>query len=230
MKTSYKILILIIGAIIVAGSVYYLIESSLNTTVSLGSNDKGYVTKVTYTHPGYSGPKIAIITGMHPREISAKMVVPEVIKAYVATHNVEIVNYVINVTADPTNFDVGRANGQDLVAEYAIPDIVKSNYSMVIICHDHEMGYGNGYYFATPTMDEKSVALGKLVHNLLPDFNYYERNTDTAPEGTSIDQVDTPITNSGTPVLVYEIPEWEGNSDVYSNTTRLIGAIFNEIW
>lgn len=48
-----------------------------------------------------SGPKIAIITGMHPREISAKNLVPEVIKTYVNSHNVEIVNYQINVTQDP---------------------------------------------------------------------------------------------------------------------------------
>ncbi len=166
---------------------------------------------------------------MHPREISAKNVVPDVVKTYAATHNVEIVNYQVKVTLDPQNFAAGRANGQDLVAQYVIPDIKNSDYSMVIIVHNHEQGYGSGYYIATPSMDAKSVALGQSVHKLLPDFNYYTRNTDQTPEGSSITQIDDPIVATGTPVFVYEIPEWLGDSDVSKNSYRLIDAVFNAI-
>lgn len=193
----------------------------------LGSNSKGYVTKDVYSHYGYSGPKIAIITGMHPREISAKTVIPQVIKSYVSTHNVEIANYQINVTNDPNDFTIGRHNGESLVAQYVITDIEKSNYSLVIICHDHRQGYGDGYYIATPTMDTKSVNLAETVHDVLPNFNYYKRNTDEKAESTSINNVDGPIAATGTPVFVYEIPEWVGNSDVYSNSNRLISVCFN---
>jgi len=223
-----KFLIVIIILMVVIGLAYTWANIS-NTSNLLGFNSVGSVSKLVYTHPGYSGPKIAVVTGMHPREISAKDVVPEVVKLYAATHNVEIVNYQVNVTQNPQNFDVGRANGQSLVAQYVIPDIAKSNYSMVIIVHDHEQGYGNGYYIATPSMDAKSVALAQSVHTILPDFNYYTRNTDATPEGTSIVQVDNPIVATGTPVFVYEIPEWLGNFDVYTNSTRLIDAVFTSI-
>jgi hypothetical protein len=226
---KYKIII-IICVLIVAGVTYSLVKSNNNSTNSMiGSDSKGSVTKEVYSPPGYSGPKIAIITGMHPREISAKNVVPEVIKSYVNSHNVEIVNYQVNVTQDPQDFTIGRANGQDLVAKYVIPDIKKLNYSIVIIVHNHQQSYGNGYYIATPSMDTKSIALGQSVHNLLPDFNYYTRKTTQQPEGTSINQVDNPIVVTGTPVFVYEIPEWLGNSDVATNTNRLIYSIFKVI-
>ena len=193
----------------------------------LGSDSKGYVTKDVYSHYGLSSPKIAIITGMHPREISAKTVVPTAIKSYVSTHNVEIVNYVVNVTSSPNDFTIGRHNGEGLVAQYVVPDIKKSDYDLVIICHNHREGYGSGYYIATPTMDTKSVNLAEAIHDILPDFNYYQRNTDEKAESTSINKVDSPIAVAGTPVFVYEIPEWAGNSDVYSNSSRLIDACTN---
>jgi ribosomal protein L33 len=193
----------------------------------LGSDSKGYVTKDVYSHYGLSSPKIAIITGMHPREISAKTIVPTAIKSYVSTHNVEIVNYVVNVTSSPNDFTIGRHNGEGLVAQYVVPDIKKSDYDLVIICHNHRKGYGSGYYIATPTMDTKSVNLAEAIHDILPDFNYYQRNTDEKAESTSINKVDSPIAATGTPVFVYEIPEGAGNSDVYSNSSRLIDACTN---
>ncbi|PAV05637.1 hypothetical protein ASJ80_08770 [Methanobacterium bryantii] len=193
----------------------------------LGSNSKGYVIKDVYSNYGSSGPKIAIITGMHPREISAKRVVPKAIKSYVSKHNVEIVNYVINVTSSPNDYTIGRHNGEGLVAQYVVPDIKKSDYDLVIICHNHKYGYGDGYYIATPTMDSKSVNLAEAIKDILTDFNYYPRNTNEKAESTSINKVDSPIAATGTPVFVYEIPEWVGNSDVYSNSNRLIDACFN---
>ena len=182
-KSKFLIILIIFAVTVVLAYSWANIE---NTSTLLGSNNLGSVSKIVYTHPGVSGPKIAVVTGMHPREISAKEVVPGVVKSYAETHNVEIVNYKVKVTQDPQDFAVGRQNGQDLVAQYVIPDIKNSDYSMVIIVHDHEQGYGNGYYIATPSMDAKSVALGQSVHSLLPDFNYYTRNTDQTPEGSSI--------------------------------------------
>jgi hypothetical protein len=223
-KFILTIIILFIGLVLA-----YSWANLNNNSVIMGSDSKGFVTKLIYSHPGLSTPKIAIITGMHPREISAKNVVPDVIKSYANTHNIGVVNYQINVTQDPQDFAIGRANGQDLVAQYVIPDIEKSNYSMVIIVHDHEQGYGESYYIATPSMDGKSVALAPSVNNLLPDFNYYTRNKDQVPEGTSINQIDNPIVDTGTPVFVYEIPEWLGNSDVATNSNKLIDAVFRVI-
>jgi hypothetical protein len=207
--------------------------SATNPTI-LGADYRGTVTKdispAYNTNPFSNTKKIAIITGMHPREISAKNVLPRVIESYALSHdNVEIVNYQINVTNYPENYRTGRKNGESLVAQYVIPDIKKSNYSLVIIAHNHIMGYGNGFYIASPSMDAKSMTLGKSVHNILPNFNFYKRNIDQEPEQTSINRVDNPIVTTGTPVLVYEIPEWAGYSEIASNSNRLIDAVLNDI-
>ncbi len=193
----------------------------------LGQNSFGYVTKDVYSYYGSSGPKIAIITGMHPREISAKTVLPSVIKSYALTHDVEIVNYQINVTDSPEDFIKGRNNGENLAAQYVVPDIEKSDYSLVIIAHNHKVSYGDGYYIATPSMDAKSVFMAGNINYSLPDFNYYQRSADEKPQSTSITKVDNPIAAAGIPVFVYEIPEWAANSDVFVNSNRLIDACFN---
>lgn len=217
--------IIIVLIVIAAVGLLILYNSSEHSV--LGTNTKGYITKDVYNHYGASDQKIAIVTGMHPREDLSTSIVPYVIKYYALTTNVEIVNYRITVTENPEVFTTSRTNGESLVASYAIPDIKKSDYDLVIICHDHEKGYGDGYYIATPSMDAKSVNLAEAVHQLLPDFNYYKRDTEKKAQSTSITRVDNPIAKSGTPVFVYEMPEWMGFFDSFYNSKRLIDASFN---
>ncbi len=220
-------LVLVPGGILSSFDLHNSLEYSHSF---LGSDSRGYVTKDVYSHYGSSGPKIAIITGMHPREISAKTVLPTTAKSYVLTHkNVEIVNYQINVTDSPEDYTKGRSNGEDLAAQYVVPDIEKSDYSLVIIAHNHKMSYGNGYYIATPTMDAKSVLMATSINNSLSDFNYYQRSADEKSHSTSITKVDTPIAATRTPVFVYEIPEWVGNSDVSFNSNRLIDICYHNL-
>jgi hypothetical protein len=217
---KHKPLIIIFSLLILISGVFIWANLADHSTVGLNSN--GYVTKDVYSHYDQSNTKIAIITGMHPREDLSTKIVPYVIKLYALTHNVEIVNYQVNVTNSPQDFTVGRNNGEALVAQYIVPDIAKSNYNLVIICHDHEQGYGEGYYIATPTMDSKSIALAGAVHKLLPDFNYYQRSTSEAAKSTSITKIDTPITDRGTPVFVYEMPEWAGDYEAFAKSYGLI--------
>lgn len=230
MKTRHKYaiitLILITFTIIIWG-ILNVDANTENPVKIIGSDDKGDVTRVVYSHSSNTTAKIAIVTGMHPRELSAKNTVPEVIKSYTKKNNVEIVNYMVNVTAYPENFYTGRNNGEYLVAKYVIPDIKKSNYDMVIICHDHEEGYGEGYYFATPSMDTKSMEIAQKVRYILTDFNFCTRDVTKKADSKSIESVDDPIVATGTPLMVYEIPEWMGNEDVTKNTARFIDSVFN---
>lgn len=213
--------------IVIAGTFFLLANMNFGNA-TIGSNSKGYVTKEVYASPGPHQVKIAVITGMHPRELHATDLVPQVVKQFALQNNVEIVNYQVIVTDQPQNFDIGRSNGQALVAQYVIPDIKKSNDSLVIICHDHQQGYGTGYYIATPTHDTKSIALGQSVHKLLPQFNYYPGSTDSK-ESSSIAQVDEPLTQAGYPVFVYEIPEWVGDAEANNMTYKLLNTSLNAI-
>ena len=117
MKLSSIILIVIL----VVGGIYLFANYSQHS--NLGSNQQGYVTKDVYSHYGTPNAKIAVVTGMHPREDLATNLVPQVVKIFALFNKVEIVDYHVTVTDQPQDYDVGRENGQDLVAQYVIPDI-----------------------------------------------------------------------------------------------------------
>ncbi len=222
MKGKTKILIVLVICIVLSVAFYL-------SKTTIGSNSTGYVTKQVDAYPVPHQTKIAVITGMHPRELHATDIVPKVVLNYALANNVEIDNYQVTVTDQAQDFNIGRANGQSLVAGFANPDIIKNNYSLVIICHDHESGYGSGYYFATPTHDSKSVDLGEKVSSLLPNFNYYSGSSSSSYEASSISQVDLPLTNAGIPVFVYEIPENDDNNTAYTMTYNLLNASFKAL-
>lgn len=217
-NTKYMLLISLVA---IAGIIIFM---NLGTHASVGSDTRGYVTKDVYAHYGQPSVKIAVITGMHPRETLSSTVIPYVIKLYALTHNVEITNYQVVVLDQPQDFSTGRDNGESLVAQYVTPDIQKSDDQLVIICHDHEKGYGEGFYIATPTMDSVSVKLGNSVHSILTDFNYYQRSTEEKAKSSSINRVDSPIASTGAGVFVYEIPEWYGYWDAFWKTYALLDA------
>lgn len=221
MKKSTSILLIILLGV---GGVY--VFANMGQHSILGNNQQGYVTKDVFSHYNNPTVKIAVVTGMHPREDLATNVVPQVIKIFALLNNVEMVDYHVTVTEQPQDFDVGRSNGQALVAQYVIPDVKNSSYQLVIIAHDHEQGYGDGYYIATPTHDVKSLSLGGSVHQVLALFNYYSGSSTNREQSSSISQVDRPITNSGTPVFVYEIPEWNNQFQAGQMTYQLFNACY----
>ena len=173
---------------------------------NIGSNEMGYVTKDIYNHYG-SEQTITLITGIHPRENLAINPEIESAKRFALTHNARMVNYNVTVTKDPEDYKNSRYNGEHLVSEFVLPDIYKSKADAVIISHSHIEGYGEGFYIATPAMDEASVKLAENIKNSEIDFNYYKTPENTTYESTSIELVSKPLADAGYPTLVYEIPE-----------------------
>ena len=226
MDKSIIKLILIIFLIFVG--IYLFIDS--HETLEIGSESIGYVVKDTYSHYSNPNAKIAIVSGMHPRETLSSQVLPFLIKIYAFLNNVEIVNYHVTVLDNSENFVIGRANGEKLVRNHVVKDIAKSNFDLVIIGHDHEEGYGEGFYIATPSMDSKSVTLADNVIEDIPYFNYYKRDVSIAPQSSSIRMVNNPIVATGTPLFVYEIPERSWFVEAFIESYSLIDASFKNIW
>lgn len=221
-----KALIIIIACtiiVIATGGSLDLASSTEHSTI--GSDSRGYVTKDVY-NPDSSGAKVAIITGMHPRENVSINATSDAIKNYAKSHDVEIIHYNVVVKENPDYVLSGRKKGETLVADYAVPDIIKSNYDLVIVCHDHKPGYGDGFYVATPTMDSKSLALAEEFRKISPEYKYYQRDPEKKARSKSISRVDTPIAESGTPLFVYEIPEWSNSKEAYDMAYRLIDTAY----
>jgi hypothetical protein len=228
---KYKIILIItcFGIIGVAGTIYTLNNITNSNSVVIGSDNKGYVTKEVYASNKPKHPKIAVITGMHPREKIAISPMETLIKNYALTHDVEVTGYSIHVLDNPENFTVGKNNGEQLAAQYIVPDIKKSDYKLVIIFHAHQQGYGDGFYIATPSMDNKSVSLAINVKKTLPSFNYYQSSKSNPYKATSVIRVSDPIANEGYPTFVYEIPEQNTTENAIEMTRKLLDSCINNI-
>ena len=177
-----------------------------NTTGIIGENDLGTVEKYIYGNPNAT-KTIALITGIHPRE---KLAINPEIKAAKEfgneTDEVKIIHYQVNVTKDPKSYKKGRANGESLVHDFVNPDVTHSDADCVIISHSHVDWYGEGFYLATPEMDNASVKIAKKI-NKTTDFGYYPRTGNETYKSTSAILVSKPIAQAGYPTFVYEIPE-----------------------
>ena len=172
----------------------------------LGNNSLGTVERIIYGNESANN-SIALITGIHPREKLA--IGPEIkaAKEYADEHDdVKIIHYQVNVTKDPKNYKKGRANGESLVHDFVNPDVTHSDADSVIISHSHVEWYGEGFYLATPEMDNKSVTIASQINNTT-DFGYYPRTGNESYKSTSAVLVSKPIAQAGYPTFVYEIPE-----------------------
>ena len=224
-----KAKIILISLIVILIAILGVFTFSEGHSEIVGENNLGSVTKINYTHSDNPTVKIAVVSGMHSREKIHKFVLPLACRFFALTHNdAEIVNYYVQVTDSPEDFNTGRANGESLVHDYVVSDVAKSDPDLVIIGHDHEPDYGAGYYIATPTMDNESVDLAEEVTDDI-GFNYYKRNKTIPAQSSSILEVDNPIVETGTMVFVYEIPEVDTRTVAFWQSYRLLESSYNHL-
>jgi hypothetical protein len=221
------IVLMVVGASFTAAYLPPLSALSEKDTSVLGSDSRGKVTKDVLGSASAT-ESIAVVTGIHPREKLSRRTVSEVVESFTLKGNQQIVHYDIIVTKSPQDYYLGRKNGESLAAQYVLPDILKNNYDVVLVCHNHAPGYGTGFYLATPKMDSGSVALAEKLETSLTEFNYY-RATSTMEPGTSTLSFTGPVATAGFRTLVYEIPDLVSNQDAREKTTRLMKAIFSTL-
>lgn len=229
------LLIIIVPTFLILKGTIFDINMSDDSMVQyhtlLGSDFRGYVIKDVYATSSIfnqNSKTIAIVTGIHPREDISKNVTTDLIRKYPLKSNMKIVHYDIKVTNNPDNYKLGRTNGEGIAADYILTDILKSDSDLVIICHDHRPGYGQGFYIATPEMDEKSVKTAELINQSISGFNYY-RADNIKEHTTSALKFSKPLASAGYRTLVYEIPEWISYNEAYSMTENFISKCFNYI-
>jgi len=202
-KIILIVVLLIILGILIHSENY---QEDHSTYKLLGNNSLGTVERIIYGNDNATNT-IALITGIHPRE---KLSINPEIKAakeYADEHDdVKIIHYQVNVTKDPKNYKKSRANGESLVHDFVNPDVNTTDAKAVIISHSHVEWYGEGFYLATPEMDNASVEIAKKI-NETSHFGYYPKTGNESYQSTSAVLVSCPIAKAGYPTFVYEIPE-----------------------
>ncbi len=225
MKKTTKIIIIfliIIAAIFLFESLNYN-EISYTTlaNTSIGSVEVGISGNENAT------TAIALITGMHPRETLS--IDPEIQAAKeFANNDVKIIHYRITVTDSPQDYSKGRVNGESLVHDYVNPHVTSSDADAVIISHSHIPEYGEGFYLATPEMDDASVGIAEKIAKT-SDFNYYPVTGNETYKSTSAVLVSKPIAEAGYPTFVYEIPEDVWEMTVTEKTKELFNLISQNV-
>ena len=170
---------------------------------------------------------IALITGIHPRETLSIEPEIEAAKEY-GNDNVKIINYKVTVTDHPDDYSIGRANGESLVHDFVNPHVTSSDADAVIISHSHIASYGQGFYLATPEMDDVSVNIAGQINNTT-DFNYYPVTGNETYKSTSAVLVSKPIAQAGYPTFVYEIPEDISERTATDKTKELFDLIVSHL-
>ena len=204
MERKYKVIIILAVVVILAFAIFNDTSYEEHYLGTIGSGDAGTVEKIVYGNES-AQKSIALITGMHPREKLA--IEPEIEAAkQFSGDDVKIIHYKVTVTDSPDDYEIGRYNGENLVSEFVNPDVTSSDADCVIISHSHVPEYGEGFYLATPEMDNASVEIAKKI-NETSDFNYYPVTGNETYRSTSAELVSRPIASAGYPTFVYEIPE-----------------------
>ncbi|MBQ9160120.1 MAG: hypothetical protein IJ122_02195 [Methanobrevibacter sp.] len=227
MKKATKI-ILIIALLLVVGGIAFMQNYNYNeiSYTTLADTDIGSV------EVGISGNEsapvaIALITGIHPRETLSIEPEIEAAKEY-GNDNVKIINYKVTVTDHPDDYSIGRANGESLVHDFINPHVTSSDADAVIISHSHIASYGQGFYLATPEMDDVSVNIAGQINNTT-DFNYYPVTGNETYKSTSAVLVSKPIAQAGYPTFVYEIPEDISERTATDKTKELFDLIVSHL-
>lgn len=226
MKLKSKIMLILV-ILFICGAIYVTSNHCNEITYTTIGN-----TSIGTVEVGISGNEsaptaIALITGIHPRETLS--IEPEIQAAKeFGDNNVKIIHYKVTVTQNPEDYEQGRANGESLVHDYVNPHVTQSDADAVIISHSHNPTYGQGFYLATPEMDNASVKIAKNISES-SDFNYYPVTGNETYKSTSAVLVSKPIAQAGYPTFVYEIPEDIWDFTATYKTKELFNLIVQNI-
>lgn len=227
MQKSTKIIFIVVILLVIGGIVFFEstrypeIQYTTIANTSIGTVEVGTAGNENAT------TCIALITGIHPRETLSMDPEIQAAREY-GNDNVKIINYKVTVTDSPEDYEQGRANGESLVHDYVNPNVTASDADAVIISHSHNADYGEGFYLATPEMDDSSVSIAEKISER-SDFNYYPVTGNETYKSTSAVLVSKPIAQAGYPTFVYEIPEDIWESTATGKTKELFNLIAENI-
>ena len=199
------------------------IEKTSVPSTFIGSNSIGSVYKEGPYGNENSDVKIGIILGVHPREQGAHRLMEQALKERSKKLNCSYYLYKINVSADSTNFEQSRMNGQLLAQEFVVPDMIENNITFAVDSHYSNGHWGVSRFIFTPR--ENNTLSNQLAHAICNNFEWIDYYT--PPDPTSPKYVTEPLNDGGVPAIIYEAYTEDDNNVTLDHDKQIIDYIDN---
>lgn len=199
-----------------------ILTGSSYKNVVLGKNATGSVTREGPYGNVNSPVKIAYIVGVHPRESIAHQAMTQSIKEQSKSLKYCYYIYRVNVTMNASDYEVGRMNGQLLANKYAVPDIIKQKFNLVIDVHDNAGNWEESRFIFSPVNGTKAENISYEITDKLSWLKYYVPTDATSPPYVTI-----PINKANIPAVVYETYDQDSYSVMKEHATELIKTVDN---
>ncbi|EKQ53896.1 MAG: hypothetical protein B655_1060 [Methanobacterium sp. Maddingley MBC34] len=199
-------------------------NNTIPTVKFLGEREYGFVVRYGPYGNNNSPVKMAYVVGVHPMEVQAhQAMMTEITSDKSLKHCYYI--YQITVTKNRDDYTQGRINGQQLALDYAVPDIKKGKYSMVVDVHSTKGDYPETRFISVPADDTRSLLLAHLIVKQIHWLVFYVPPFDGGP--TSGPYVTIPTIQSGTPAMVYETYTYASFNETLEHATEFARVVDN---
>jgi len=197
-------------------------DTTLTTVKFLGESDYGFVVRYGPYGNTNSPVKVAYVVGVHPMEVQAHQAMMSEITSDKSLKHCYYI-YQVTVTKNKDDYNQGRINGQQLALDYAVLDIKKGKYSMVVDVHSTKGDYPETRFISVPADDARSLLLAHLIVQKIPWLVFYVPPFDGGP--TSGPYVTIPIIQSGTPAMVYETYTYAPFNETLEHATEFARVV-----
>ncbi len=153
-----------------------------------------------------SSIKIAYLIGVHPAEEKSHQAIYNAILKN--QKNLKYCYYTYKVEVNASNdYNKNRYYGQLLAYKYAVSDIEKNKFDMVVDVHSNQGKYEEKTFVFTAIPNNKSLLVAHFLVKNLPGLSYYIPPRSNEP--TSAPYISEPLIKKGIPIIVYETYRYE---------------------
>lgn len=167
--------------------------------------------------------KIAYIIGVHPLESKSHRAILETVQKENGSLKYCYYIYRVIVTKDQDDYTKGRINGQILANKYAVPDIKRNDYNLVVDVHSNRGYYEEKLFVFSPIKQSESERIALQIKNRIPWLSYYVPPLLSEP--TSGPYVTVPLIKSGIPAIVYEVYAYDSYSQILNYAHDFVKSV-----
>ena len=190
------------------------------TTVVLGQDNTGTVSRMGPYGNVNSKTKIAYIVGVHPNESQSHQALVESVKTLDKSLDKCYYIYQVNVTSGADSYSTGRMNGQLLAQKFVVPDIKDEKFNLAVDVHSNVGNWAENRFIFSPVSGSSAEKIAYQIKDQLPWLAYY-----VPPNPTSPTYVTQPLIDAGVPAVIYETYVQDSYETMRQHASELVKVV-----